>query len=115
MKKYTDRIENDRLRQLCIENDWFTSGTNEQYDRLFTLNGSGARLDTIAALIWACSSGADLDDITAQLEEASAWPIYVGYIMDKLEMLEFGETERAIIREALTTHPDAGKAYRVIL
>lgn len=115
MNYYADSIENSRLRQMCIDNDWFTSGTNEQYSRLFTLNENGASIDTLATAIWLCSSGAAYEDILATLNEDAAWPLYVGYIMDKLEMLEFGEIERAIIREALTTHPDAGKAYRVIL
>ena len=25
------------MRELCIERDWFTCGTNEQYDKLFDM------------------------------------------------------------------------------
>lgn len=48
-------IPNTNLRELCIEQDWFTCGTCEQYDKLFLMNESGALLDEIATIIWLCS------------------------------------------------------------
>lgn len=45
----------ESLRQLCIYNDWFTAGSNEQYDRLFYANENGFSIGEIATIIWACS------------------------------------------------------------
>ncbi len=112
MKNYTTEIDAGTLRSLCIENDWFTEGTNEQYKKLFDLNSDGATTATLAAVIWSFSDGADLWDIQRQLDEAKAWPICVQCVVDTLRRAEFGDTELEIIREALTTHQDAGKAYR---
>lgn len=55
MKRYAI-TSNEELRKLCIENDWFTSGTNEQYNKLFDCNSSEkASVEEIAAIIWVCS------------------------------------------------------------
>jgi hypothetical protein len=35
MVKLKKRIFRDELRNLCINKDWYTCGTVEQYDRLF--------------------------------------------------------------------------------
>jgi small nuclear ribonucleoprotein (snRNP)-like protein len=35
MVKLKKRIFRDELRRLCINKDWYTCGTVEQYDRLF--------------------------------------------------------------------------------
>lgn len=114
MKKYENRLDAYGLRTLCINNDWFNSGTNEQYEKLLQLNESGAPVETLATLIWACTDGAELDEITEKLNEATAWPIHIDYLESSQEAGGWGETERRIIREALETHPDAGKAYRLI-
>lgn len=62
-------ISNEDLRMLCIKNDWFTCGTNRQYDKLFYANSQGASLDEIATIIWLCSDDDDhcRRDIKAQL------------------------------------------------
>jgi hypothetical protein len=44
------------LRELCIKNDWFTSGTIRQYDKLFYANENGCPIEEIATIIWICSS-----------------------------------------------------------
>lgn len=67
-----NRISNETLRQLCIENQWFTEGTNSQYERLFEMNSEGASIEHIAAVIWICSN-ADNNcrrDIILKLHEA---------------------------------------------
>lgn len=114
MNKYLNRLDNSELRSLCIKNDWFNAGSNEQYEKLFRLNESGASVETLAALIWSCTDGADLDEITETLNAENAWPISINYLEDRLRADGWGETERKIIREALETHPDAGTAYRLI-
>lgn len=49
------RIDNDKLRSLCIKHDWFTCGTNSQYSKLFEMNEQGAGIEQIATVIWLCS------------------------------------------------------------
>lgn len=53
-----------KLRQLCIKNDWFTCGTNEQYEKIFMYNASLAgirdyptlsELEVLSYMIWICS------------------------------------------------------------
>lgn len=54
MKKYS--VTNpEELRNLCIQNDWFTRGTNRQYDKLFYANENGCPIEEIATIIWLCS------------------------------------------------------------
>ena len=56
MKKPTYTITSTwNLRELCIKNEWFTCGTNRQYDKLFYANEHGATLEEIATIIWICS------------------------------------------------------------
>ena len=50
-----NRISNYDLRTLCIRNNWFTQGTNEQYEKLFEMNKAGASIEHIATVIWLCS------------------------------------------------------------
>lgn len=50
-----NRISNETLRRLCIKNEWFTEGSNSQYEKLFEMNKSGAGIEQIATVIWLCS------------------------------------------------------------
>lgn len=55
------------LRELCIENGWFTCGTNRQYEKMFDYNDeihtvecgheypTLTEIHTLAYLIWICS------------------------------------------------------------
>lgn len=45
----------ENLRQLCIRHDWFTCGSNEQYEKLFYANEHGCPLEEIATIIWLCT------------------------------------------------------------
>ena len=66
------RISNEMLRHLCIKNQWFTQGSNRQYEKLFYMNDSGATIEHIATVIWLCSD-ADATcrrDIIFNLNEA---------------------------------------------
>ena len=123
MKNYTTEhlnygnstVDGNDLRSLCIANEYFTSGCNDAYDKLFKLNDNGASIETLAACIWTNSSDwADLDTITEQLRNLNRWPIYLDCIRRALESAQFGETEIEIITEAVRTHQDAGSAYKVI-
>jgi hypothetical protein len=68
------RIDNDKLRNLCIEHDWFTCGTNSQYEKLFEMNEQGAAIEQIATVIWLCSDSNVFEncrrDIILALHEA---------------------------------------------
>ena len=67
-------IPNDKLRVLCIKNDWFTCGTNTQYERLFQANTDRMSVETIATIIWICSENTDRNAILATLIAArAAW------------------------------------------
>ena len=61
------------LRKLCIENNWFTSGTNKQYEKMFEYNNSIKlkptldELHTLAYLIWICSSNTTQVEIVEKL------------------------------------------------
>lgn len=57
------------LRKLCIENDWFTCGTNEQYEKLFTAYYENAPIEEIATIIWVCSEDCFRRDILYILKE----------------------------------------------
>lgn len=46
---------NETLREICIENNWFTCGSNSQYDKLFYMNEHGCSADELALVIWLCS------------------------------------------------------------
>ena len=54
MKKYTVTTT-ENLRSLCIKNNWFTCGTNEQYEKLFHANEFNFSVEEIATIIWLCS------------------------------------------------------------
>ena len=119
MKNYIDRFSSEELRTLCIRQNWFNSGSCEQYDRLFDMLDNGASTEDLATVIWLCSTdeaGSPIPrkDILATLEAEQAWPIYIDHLADVLREELFGETEVEIIREALRTHPDAGRAFRLI-
>lgn len=59
------------LRQLCIKNNWFTSGSNEQYEKLFYANENGCPIKEIATIIWLCSNEeVRRIDVLAELKEA---------------------------------------------
>ena len=68
------RISNEMLRHLCIKNEWFTDGTNSQYEKLFVMNRDGASIEHIATVIWLCSDSEVPEncrrDIILKLHEA---------------------------------------------
>lgn len=54
-KMYTVTTASE-LRQLCIKNNWFAAGSNEQYEKLFYANENGCPIKEIATIIWLCSN-----------------------------------------------------------
>lgn len=55
-------IDKWKLRQMCIKRNWFTHGTNEQYDKMFDLADIGD-VDGVIYSIWLCSGDIDIDEI----------------------------------------------------
>lgn len=68
MKKYTVACT-DWLRTICINHNWFTCGSNAQYEKLFYANEMGASIEEIATIIWLCSEGAERRDILYALQK----------------------------------------------
>lgn len=65
-------MTNEELRELCIKNNWFTCGSNRQYDKLFEMNEKGKSADVLALVIWLCSDGSfDRNTIKQELEKLS--------------------------------------------
>lgn len=58
----------EELRQLCIKNNWFSCGTNKQYEKLFIANEECAPIEEIATIIWLCSDDCARKDILDTLE-----------------------------------------------
>lgn len=53
-------LDNETLRQMCIDNRWFTGGSNEQYAKLFEFNTYSftdefLQVNIIINCIWLCS------------------------------------------------------------
>ena len=62
---------NEALRALCIKNNWFTCGTNKQYEKLFYANQHGCPIEEITTIIWLCSDeGYFRRDILDELKQA---------------------------------------------
>lgn len=63
------KISNDKLYYLCNKYQWFTNGDCIQYRMLFDCNRQGASLETLATIIWICSSGWNEQDILEILQK----------------------------------------------
>ena len=55
------------VRNLCIKNDWFTNGSNSQYERMIEKVREGADVDEIATIIWVCSENVTKEEIIKEL------------------------------------------------
>lgn len=63
-------INNHTLYRLCNEKNYFTCGTNEQYDKLFELNSQNIGAMELATIIWICSDNASRKDIINEVIKA---------------------------------------------
>ena len=68
MKKYTVTTT-ENLRSLCIKNNWFTCGSNQQYEKLFYANEHDFSIEEITTIIWLCSDN-DYCDILLKVRKA---------------------------------------------
>lgn len=65
MERYNMVME---IYRLCNVNDWFTCGTNRQYERMFQMVREGKPIHEIALAIWLCSDGEELETIETALK-----------------------------------------------
>lgn len=63
-------INNFTLYRLCNEKQYFTCGTNEQYEKLFELNELDTATIELATIIWICSDNVNRKDIINELIKA---------------------------------------------
>ena len=63
------KISTDKLYYLCNKYQWFTNGDNTQYRKLFDRICQGASLETLATIIWICSSDYDEQTILGILKK----------------------------------------------
>ena len=49
-------LTTSQVRSYCIQNNLFTAGSNNQYNKMFTMVADGKPLKDIALVIWTCSS-----------------------------------------------------------
>lgn len=64
----TLKLNKWNLRKMCIENNWFTHGSNEQYDKMFDLADVGD-IDGVIYTIWLCSGDIDINDVEEAVKE----------------------------------------------
>lgn len=52
-------LDFNTVYSLCNKHNWFTGGTNTQYNRMFDMVRQGKSTHDIAVVIWICSDGKD--------------------------------------------------------
>lgn len=60
-----------RVRQMCIRNNWFTGGSNEQYNKMFQLVQANAPVTHVAVAIWMCTPNVSKTEIETKLRSIS--------------------------------------------
>lgn len=58
-----------RLQQLCEDNDYFTGGSNDQYNKFFELAKRDVPADVLATIVYVCSPEQRIEDIESLTEE----------------------------------------------
>jgi len=107
-------MTNETLRNLCIENDWFTCGDNSQYEKLFEMNDNGATTKELATIIWLCSSDVTLVDVETELNKENLPKLSVTYLEETLRANHWGELEVGLICRAIRESTDNGTSYTTI-
>ena len=91
MKTYSV-TSTEKLRELCIKNEWFTCGTNAQYDKLFQENKNESPIEEIALIIWLCSDehftrGEIISELLKAREDF--WNAFFGVHLSSMSLLRF--------------------------
>lgn len=61
--------DTDSLIKFCVQKNWFTCGTCEQYMKMFDMNREKKPLEEIALVIWLCSEDVTREEVQKDLEE----------------------------------------------
>ena len=56
----------ERIRELCIREDWFTCGSSRQYEKMFNIVREGGSIHDVALCVWLCSD--DVSYVKIELE-----------------------------------------------
>ena len=57
-------ITAERLQSLCVKHNWFTCGSNNQYEKLFEIGEDPSTSpEMLATLIWFCSDNVNYGDV----------------------------------------------------
>lgn len=70
----------ERLYSLCNRKQYFTCGTNRQYEKLFKANEAGASIEELATIIWLCSDDEkhcrrDILEALKEIHEEYLWDL----------------------------------------
>ena len=65
------KIDKSDVYYLCNKYHWFTGGTNEQYEKMFSRVPECHTYSDLAELIWLCTPDSTIEDITHKLKEYS--------------------------------------------
>lgn len=60
-------LDIDKVYALCNKLRWFTSGSVEQYEKMFNMIRAGYGVEKVAVAIYICSSDVELADIVQEL------------------------------------------------
>ena len=113
MNQYHIPVSNDDLHEFCINYELFTSGSNEQFKKLFAMNEAGASIDAMAAAVWVCSDGCSYQEVLELMHREFAWTVNTARITAVLKAAGIDTTTTAIVSEALRTHQDEGSCYQI--
>ena len=61
----------NEIRKLCINHQWFTAGTNSQYEKMFELVRSGASTHDVALAIWLSTESETIENIEEVIRKTS--------------------------------------------
>ena len=65
------KIDKSDAYYLYNKYDWFTGGTNEQYEKMFSIVPECHTYSDLAELIWLCTPDSTIEDIIQKLKEHS--------------------------------------------
>ena len=102
MKKYSVTTTWE-LRELCIENNWFTCGSIGQYEKLFYANEHGCPIEEIATIIWLCSDEdcrrADVLDIITEVHKLHKLAVVQATDEDRLLRMGVDEAYNSLFED----------------
>ena len=62
-------LKSCELRQLCIDEQWFTSGSIAQYEKMFDRLNKQCPFEELVIIIWICSDNVTKEQIRYKIHE----------------------------------------------